>query len=259
MDESATVSKLREFAKNLHNYDALYTRYGRSRDTLGERSVLTKMADLRPILARQYGELRGAIAETLGGEPEVQTGYRNFGNAFLIVLSDPVGNPALATAIEGAIGCVEMAVGDHAGRADQPKTLAAQSVTLRLHPRVEAACSKLLNDMHYPQAVFEASKALMQLVRDKTGLTSDGAQLVESALSPKAPMLAVNKLETEAERDEQRGILHLAQGVVYAIRHQGAHVAGQREERDRAFEMLGIISYLARRIEEATRLTPRGD
>lgn len=249
----SAVDSLKAFERTLTSYDRLYRKYlqanaaGSATDV---RATLKTMEELRPEMAQQYGHVRIAIIETLGGVPTVATGYRDFGDAFVIVLSDPVEEPFLATALEGAIRSVQMAIGKH--RAAPTPTAPASGRELMLHPAIEAAAGKLFRDGHYPQATFEASKALLQLLSAKTGIKKELTPLVEEALSVKHPRLLFNANQTEAEHDEQRGIFHLAEGVVLAVRHQGAHVADGREERDRALELLGLMSYLAFRIERAT-------
>jgi uncharacterized protein (TIGR02391 family) len=258
------VDSLKAFERTLTSYDRLYRKYREAyaaHKATDVRSTLRKMEKMRPGIAEQYGEVRVAIIETLGGVPTIATGYRNFGDAFAIVLSDPLEEPFLETALEGAIRSVQMAIGKHRAEATTHNTPAGASSgrELALHPVIEGAAGKLFADGYYPQATFEASKALLHLLSMKTGIKKEHMALVEEALSVKNPRLLFNANETDADHDEQRGIFHLAEGVVLAVRHQGAHVADRREERDRALELLGLISYLAFRIDGASVAPQKAD
>jgi len=256
----SAVDNLKAFERTLTSYDRLYRKYlqaiaaGSATDV---QETLKKMEELRPEMAQQYGQVRIAIIETLGGVPTVATGYRDFGDAFVIVLSDPVEEPFLATALEGAIRSVQMAIGKHG--AAPTSTGPASGRELALHPVIEAAAGKLFRDGHYPQATFEASKALLRLLSTKTGINKELTPLVEEALSVKNPRLLFNANQSEAEHDEQRGMFHLAEGVVLAVRHQGAHQDDQREDRDRALELLGLMSFLAFKIEGAESAPQKSD
>ena len=60
------------------------------------------------------------------------------------------------------------------------------------HPEVFNYCSAELLQENYYHAVLEAVKGLGQRIRDLSGLTSDGADLVAGAFGVKAPIIAVN-------------------------------------------------------------------
>ena len=58
-------------------------------------------------------------------------------------------------------------------------------------------CRYTLNYFH---AVLEAAKSIFDKLRRLTGLTDDGASLVDKALSGASPLLAINNLATEIGR-----------------------------------------------------------
>ncbi len=58
-------------------------------------------------------------------------------------------------------------------------------------------CRYTLNYFH---AVLEAAKSIFDKLRRLTGLTDDGASLVDKALSGASPMLAINNLATDSDR-----------------------------------------------------------
>jgi len=122
-----------------------------------------------------------------------------------------------------------------------------------LHPRIAAAGSSLYRDGHYSSAVFEASKALIAFVRERSGKSNlDGANLMRTAFSAKNPVLAFNQMADQTDRDEQEGMMHLFEGAVMAIRNPRGH-SFLDDSADRATEYLMLLSLLANLTEEATK------
>lgn len=76
---------------------------------------------------------------------------------------------------------------------------------------------------NYTGAMLDAMYFLGDLIREKTGLQSDGVELVGQAFGVKKPLLKVNKLETESEIDTQKGIENLLFGLFQAIRNPRSH------------------------------------
>jgi hypothetical protein len=71
-----------------------------------------------------------------------------------------------------------------------------------VHGDVFAFCRSELLQKNYFHAVFEATKSVADKIRSRTGLTGDGAELVNEAFgSGKAgmPFLAFNSLQTETK------------------------------------------------------------
>jgi uncharacterized protein (TIGR02391 family) len=121
--------------------------------------------------------------------------------------------------------------------------------TLRLHPVIAEASSPLFRDGHFADAVFAGTKALLQLIKDKSGQRNlDGADLVRTAFSKNDPIIAFNGRRTFTEKDEQEGLMHLFEGMVLALRNPRAHSILQ-DAPDRALEAIALCSFLAKRVE----------
>jgi uncharacterized protein (TIGR02391 family) len=115
--------------------------------------------------------------------------------------------------------------------------------------------SELLQD-NYFHAVLEAVKGVAERLRQMSGLSSDGADLVNAVFSVKNPILAINSLKTETELSEQKGIANLLIGVFGAIRNPTAHapkVVWAMPEQD-AIDVLGILSYVHRKLDGASKV-----
>jgi len=108
---------------------------------------------------------------------------------------------------------------------------------------------------NYFHAVFEATKSVAEKIRLKTGLTSDGSNLVDEAFSFKnnVPYLALNTLQTESEKSEQRGFMNLLKGLFGMFRNTTAHapkITWRIDEQD-ALDILSLISLIHRRLDGA--------
>jgi TIGR02391 family protein len=131
-------------------------------------------------------------------------------------------------------------------------------VERRVHADVLKFCrSELLVD-NYFHAVFEATKSVAEKLRQKTGLGSDGSQLVDEALGigkAECPRLAFNSLTTESERNEHSGLMNLIKGLFGAFRNTTAHapkIHWNITEQD-ALDILTTISLVHRRLDSAVR------
>lgn len=122
----------------------------------------------------------------------------------------------------------------------------------KIHPEVLKFCKAELLQNNYFHAVFEATKSLAQRIRGTTGLSSDGAILVDEVFSLKKPVLAFNSLQSESERSEHVGFAMLLKGCFSAVRNPLAHepkILWTGE--DDAADYLTTISLLHRKLDEA--------
>ena len=128
-------------------------------------------------------------------------------------------------------------------------------VSRKVHPDVLKYCKEELVVDNYFHAVFEATKSVAEKIRNKTGLTSDGAALVDEAFSFKSvPHLALNSLQTESKQSEQKGFMNLLKGLFGTFRNTTAHaprIMWSIEEED-ALDILSLVSLVHRRLDKAT-------
>lgn len=142
---------------------------------------------------------------------------------------------------------------DARSRAD---ALRAELHARKVHSDVLAFCRSELVQRNYFHAVLEAAKSVSVKIRQRTGLTSDGTELVDEAFSLKRgmPPLAFNSLQTSSERSAHRGYANFARGVVGAFRNPTAHEPKVAFDvtKDDAIDMLATISMVHRRLDEAS-------
>jgi len=139
--------------------------------------------------------------------------------------------------------------------------LRAELERRRVHPDVLKFCRAELVDENYFHAVLEATKSVADKVRRKTGLSTDGASLVDQALGfaeGESPLLAFNSLQTPTEHSEHRGLMNLMKGLFGAFRNVTAHapkVHWPMSEHD-ALDLLTLASLIHRRLDEAVSTSP---
>lgn len=125
----------------------------------------------------------------------------------------------------------------------------------QVHQEVLRFCRPELLQQNYFHAVLEATKSVAEKIRQRTGLTGDGAAIVDRAFGLSRPLLALNSLQTDSEKSEQLGFANLLRGMFGAFRNPTAHapkIVLAVSEQD-AFDLLSLVSYLHRRLDVAVR------
>lgn len=131
----------------------------------------------------------------------------------------------------------------------------------RVHADVIRFCKEELVVPNYFHAVFEATKSVADKLRQKSGLTGDGAELVDNALGlgrTGCPLLAFNTLQTDTERSEQKGLAMLFKGMFGTFRNVTAHAPKitWAISEDDALDLLTMASFLHRRLDNCFRTSP---
>lgn len=127
--------------------------------------------------------------------------------------------------------------------------------TRAVHSDVLRFCSAELIQENYFHAVFEATKSIAAKIRELTGLTGDGARLVQDAFGGTPPRLAINELKTESDRSEQSGFVNLLVGVFGTVRNPLAHrpkIEWSMDEQD-LLDIFTLLSLVHRKIDRARR------
>ena len=101
-------------------------------------------------------------------------------------------------------------------------------------------------------------KSIAAKIRTMSGLTTDGAALVQQAFSlgqSGEPLLAINGLVTETDKGEQRGFANLLVGLFGTIRNPTAHnpkFEWDMSEQD-ALDVLTIASLVHRKLDKVRK------
>jgi uncharacterized protein (TIGR02391 family) len=123
----------------------------------------------------------------------------------------------------------------------------------QFHPEIERVSGELFLDGHYKPAALEAYIRVIDEVKAKSGLGLDGDPLMNQAFGcdNRIPVIQFNSLQSDAERDEQKGIMFLFKGVV-GLRNSKAHSNTLFNDTSRAHEYLALASLLMRLLKIAT-------
>lgn len=134
-------------------------------------------------------------------------------------------------------------------------SLRVQLVNRNAHAEVLKYCTAELvaNDAFH--AIFEACKGVFERIRTMSGSTLDGNRLIESVFGGAMPILALNTLQTQTERDEQSGLMSLLKGCASACRNPIAHEprvlwAGSDED---ALDSLVLVSLLHKKLDRCVK------
>jgi uncharacterized protein (TIGR02391 family) len=125
-----------------------------------------------------------------------------------------------------------------------------------VHAEVLNYCRAELMEENYFHAVFEATKGVAERIRQLSGLSGDGADLVNKAFAGQQPVLVFRALTSESEKSEQKGFANLLIGLFSAVRNPLSHAAKTHWpmfEQD-ALDILTLVSLIHRKLDGATRL-----
>lgn len=131
--------------------------------------------------------------------------------------------------------------------------LRAELSKRKVHHQVMRYCGSELLQENYFHAVFESVKGIADSIREKTGLSEDGASLVDLAFNIDQPYIALNTLRTETEKSEQRGFINLLKGTFGMFRNVTAHAPKIKwpiSEED-AFDLLTLVSLIHKKLDQA--------
>lgn len=124
----------------------------------------------------------------------------------------------------------------------------------KCHPEVLRYCSaEVLKKAHF-HACLEATKSIFDRLRSMTGASGDGAALVDATLAlgkSGVPMLAINSLRTQTEKDEQTGLANFLKGLNGLYRNPTAHDPRMNRtiSDDELLEVLTMVSMVHRRLD----------
>lgn len=136
-------------------------------------------------------------------------------------------------------------------RADE---LRADLTRRGVHTDILRFCRAELVADNYFHAVLEATKSIADKLRAKSGLTDDGAKLVDAALCGATPRVTINALMTDSQRSEQSGFANLVKGTFGMFRNPTAHEARilWAISKEDAEDLLSLASLIHRRLDAAT-------
>lgn len=127
-----------------------------------------------------------------------------------------------------------------------------------IHPKIEGvARSRFYSEMYADaiEASFkEINSRVKKIAKMQTGRELDGSPLMEQAFSSNTPILTIQGLTTETERNIQLGYMKIFSGAMIGIRNPKAH-DNQIITREDAIRELNFASLLMFKIDQAIATT----
>ncbi len=130
-----------------------------------------------------------------------------------------------------------------------------------LHEKVRDRVRTYYKNNQFGHAASEGVKIFCEIIRELTGLTQDGNDLVNHAFSKSPPLIQLNALATDSERNIQEGQGHLSRGLITGFRNPISHgpmdsaVPALFSELD-CLNILSLVSYLVTRLDRVTVNAP---
>lgn len=126
-----------------------------------------------------------------------------------------------------------------------------------LHPIVYKSAYRHFQDGDYREAVLNSIIGVFDYIRQRTGITLDGTNLIGEALSLENPYLILSDLDSLSGKNDQKGFSQIFQGAYVGIRDPKSHTLKHDLTREKAAQYLIFASLLARRVEEAKLIKKR--
>jgi len=122
---------------------------------------------------------------------------------------------------------------------------------LQFHQAIVEASRLLFADGHYSAAIFESFKRVNNEVKEVSGVNDrDLRDLMAHVFSEKHPLISLNALTNQSDRDEQEGFKLVFMGAMQGIRNPKAHEAVPQNDPHKTLEYLGLASLLLKRLDE---------
>lgn len=124
---------------------------------------------------------------------------------------------------------------------EMQKALAA----IALHPLLMPECKKMFDDGHLNEAVRKALEKYEVYVRETSGLSLMGTNLMEQAFSQSGPKIQISLDSDQRRRDGlQEGFKDISRGAMEYWRNFASHGDEEQMPAQDAISILGVISHL---------------
>ena len=112
------------------------------------------------------------------------------------------------------------------------------------------AIQKNYESENYTGSILDAIFKLTDTIRNKTGLEGDGTSLIGQAFGGDDPRIKLNKLQTDSEKDIQKGVLEILRGIYTGIRNPRSHDA-MIDDKLSADAIIIFVNYLLKLIDQS--------
>lgn len=112
------------------------------------------------------------------------------------------------------------------------------------------AIQKNYESENYTGSILDAIFKLTDTIRNKTGLEGDGVNLIGQAFGGDDPRIKLNKLQTDSEKDMQKGIQEILRGIYTGIRNPRSHDA-MTDDKSSADAVIVFVNFLLKLIDQS--------
>ena len=229
---------------------------------LGQTMAALRQSQLQPLveLGQTMTALRQSQLQPLVELGQTMTALRQAQLQPLVELRRSLGTTATPSAVEQTEEISKSAL--LSGKALlQPESQGAVAIpgyvdlfdVLITDPGLISFCKKLFVDGHYSMAVFRAFTYVANTVKQKSGIADkDGSSLMKTVLSLNSPVLRLNPMQSQSERDQQLGYMEMFAGSMTGVRNPRAHEHDLVDSPAEAFEMLVMANHWMRVLNNAT-------
>ena len=116
-------------------------------------------------------------------------------------------------------------------------------IRTELEERLWTAIQNKYESSDYKGAILDALYYLSDIIREKTGLQSDGLPLIGEAFGGNSPKLMVNPLQTRSDKNVQKGTQSLLEGLFQSIRNPRSHEK-HTDTKETADAIIVFVNYL---------------
>lgn len=161
---------------------------------------------------------------------------------------------SLAQALQEAAGIPEPAP---SARVEEANDVTALYDELVREEELRQTTRTLVMQGNYALAVEEAFKCVNNLVKARSGSSKDGTSMMTEVFSTTSPLLKLNELRTQSQRDQQAGYGLLLGGCMLGVRNPRAHEHRYLDEPIVALELLCLANHAYRTAASAKRARRR--
>lgn len=124
------------------------------------------------------------------------------------------------------------------------------NIETKIYEGLWVAIKSNYQSKNYTGAILDSIYYISELIRDKSGLEADGVSLVGNAFSGNNPKIRINKLQTETEKNIQKGVCSILTGIYQSIRNPRSHEKYQDSELE-ADSIILFVNYLYTIIDDS--------
>jgi uncharacterized protein (TIGR02391 family) len=267
MEEKGIIQELGIFLHEFQDY--YYTREKIKQGNLGPQEQV-RFRELRRTLVKKSGKHKELIHDLTGinSVPIIINNKEMITDIWTIgLLADPVMRTPIALgycidAVGQAIGKLEDEVSKGI-RDKQGNKIVTENITsinigspiqlfdaMQFHHKVVESSKSCFIASNYRESILNVFISLTDYIKEKTRLKTDNKDLMAKAFDLDNPVIQLNSLIEQYERDEQEGFRFLYMGAAVGIRNPKAHKLIPQTNPYHTLEYLALASLLFRRIDE---------